>query len=236
MRIKNEKNEKNKHQLIKEFIFRNSASEDPNILNMCKELSRAETGTAYVNQATGKEHPIYNPQGTHTFKHIDGKSRQGVEQNANDPAKAGIGAYSGDAYKHINPSVANDREWLDKTQAPKPPIKPKEPDSNDPAAVAKHRQDHQRYLERLERYAKNKKEYEASGRQERIHEGAVHGAFAIQGLNNLPSQKAILCRGERWTPQEFNQRYSKGKILDKVNPTSMSTDKENRRVAFRIVR
>ena len=80
------------------------------------------------------------------------------------------------------------------------------------------------------------REYNQHGKQELIDEGAVHGSFAMEGLKNLPSQKATLYRGERWTPQEFDQRYRKTKILNNEtktlnnpNITSMSTDRE---VAF----
>jgi hypothetical protein len=63
-------------------------------------------------------------------------------------------------------------------------------------------------------------------------EGLQHSAMAIQGLKKLPAFKGKLKRGERWTEQEYKDRYQpRGKVNVRPSFTSVST-KPNKAASF----
>jgi hypothetical protein len=110
-----------------------------------------------------------------------------------------VKVYTSDDYKYINPATANSQDWM---KVQKFAGKPED------------------YLESEEGRAEMKRFFE---------EGSLHGAMAIAALQKLDDKVGTCYRGDRLTPEQFEERYgnSQAKKLPSRTLTNLTSIARN---------
>jgi hypothetical protein len=105
-----------------------------------------------------------------------------------------VKVYTSDDYKYINPATANSKDWM---KAQKFSGKPED------------------YLKSPQGRAEMKRFLE---------EGSLHGAMAIAALQKLEDKAGPCYRGDRLTPEQFEERYGEDAPGKKKLPTRTLTN------------